>query len=203
MTKVTRISDFKFGLPVADDWARWPVGEGNEAVADDLAVRYADGPDAQALVRRSVIAMNADALGKPGTILEEAIWIPDRSTGEGMAVLDTLLWGFPKGADPSAKAFVARRNLKSDMGRGSKVFDYDVGLTDVPAGGAVTEAYTIRLRREKIIRGYLLFSIFPEGAHDAACLQVTTAHLGLMKELGEQMRIIAQSGELTLWDAPE
>ena len=196
------ISNFSFGFPL-DDWARWPVGNGIETLADELALRYADGPDAQGVVRRSVIALNKNALGKNGIILDEAIWIPNRSTGEGMAVLDTLLWGLPKGADPSAEAFAARRNLKKDMGRGSKVFDYDVRITDVPAGHSVTEAYTIRLRHEKVIQGYLLFSIFPEGAADAFCLQISTVHLGLMKELGEQMRIIAESVEITLRESPQ
>jgi hypothetical protein len=198
---VMKLSHFNFGFP-ADDWARWPVGAGIEAVADDLALRCADGPDAQAVVRRSVIALNADALTKTSTALWMAIWVPDRSTGEGMAVLDTFLWGFPKGADPSAEAFVARRNLKKDMGRGSKVFDYDVGFTDVPAGRAVTEVYTIRMRHEKIIQGYILFSIFPPGSANAFCLQISTVHLDQIKELAGQMRIIAQSVELTLWDAP-
>ena len=199
---VTRISDGAWGFP-ADDWARWPVGEGVEPVADELAVRYADGLDAQAVVRRSVIAANSDALSKDGIIVRQAIWIPDRSTGEGMAVLDAFIWDIPKKADPSAEAFLARRNLRTDMGRGSKIFDYSAGVTDVPAGHSATESYTIRLRHEKIIWGYLLFSIFPEGAHDAFCLQISTVHLDLMKALGKQMRIIAQSVELTLWDAPE
>jgi len=64
---VMKLSHFSFGFP-ADDWAAWPVGEGIGAVAGDLAIRYADGPDAQAVVRRSVIAVNADALAKNGII---------------------------------------------------------------------------------------------------------------------------------------
>jgi hypothetical protein len=199
---VMRISASSWGFP-ADDWARWPVGEGVEPVADDLAVRYADGPDAQEVVRRSVIAVNADALTKDGIIVRQAIWIPDRSTGEGMAVLDAFLWDIPKRADRSAEAFLARRNLKTDMGRGSKIFDYDTRIADVPAGHSATEIYTIRFRHEKIIQAYLRFSIFPEGARDAFCLQISTVHLDLMKGLAEQLRIIAESVELTLWDAPE
>jgi hypothetical protein len=197
---VMRLSHASFGFP-ADDWARWPVSAGIETVADDLAARYADGPEAQEVVRRSVIAANADALATKGVIVQRAIWVPDRSTGEGMAVLGSLLWGLPK-ADPSAEGFVARRNLKKDMGRGSKIFDYDVGFTDVPAGKAVTEVYTIRMRHEKIIQGYILFSIFPEGSANAFCLQISTVHLDLMRGLGEQIRIIAESVKLTLWDAP-
>jgi len=197
---VMKIGDVSWGYRV-DDWATWNVGKDVESEADDLAVRYADGPDAQAVVRRSVIAVNADALPKKG-ILRQAIWIPDRSTGEGMAMLDAFLWGFPKGADPSAEAFVVRRNLKKDMGRGSKIFDYDVGFTDVPAGPSVTEAYTIRMRHETVIQGYLLFSIFPETATAAFCLQFSTVHLDLMKKMSEEARIIAESVEISLWDDP-
>ena len=50
---VMRISDASRAFP-ADDWADWSVDDDIEAVAGDLAVRYADGPDAQAVVRRSV-----------------------------------------------------------------------------------------------------------------------------------------------------
>ena len=199
---VMKIGDVNWGFP-ADDWATWEVGKDVESVADDLAAKYADGPAAQAVVRRSVIAVNADALAKKGIIVRQAIWIPDRSTGEGMAMLDMLLWGFPKGADPSAEAFVARRNLKKDMGRGSKIFDYHTSFTDVPAGRSVTEVYTIRLRHEAIIQGYILFSIFPEGSANSFCLQVSTVHLDLIKKLCEQTRIIAESVVIALWDAPE
>ena len=199
---VMQIDRFAFRFPV-DDWARWPVGEGIEPVADDLAVRYADGSGAQEVVRRSVIAVNADALTKNGIALHQGIWIPDRSTGEGMAMLESFLWGLPKRADLSAEEFLARRNLRTDMGRGSKVFDYDTRIIDVPAGHSATETYTIRFRHEKIIQAYLRFSIFPEGTHDAFCLQITTVHLDLMKGLAEQLRIIAESVELTLWDAPK
>ena len=87
---VMRISNVDWGYEV-DNWATWTVGGDVEAVADDLAVRYADGPDAQAVVRRSVIALNADALAKKGIIARQAIWIPDRSTGEGIAMLDMFL----------------------------------------------------------------------------------------------------------------
>jgi hypothetical protein len=195
------IDTFNFAFPDLD-WPTWIVGEGIESVADDVATRHADGPDAVAVVRRSLIALNADALAKGPLSVQMAIWVPDRSTGEGVAVLDAFKWGFAPGAEVSAEAFVARRNVKKDMGRGTKVFDYDVKILDVPAGEAVVEAYTMRRRREATIQGYILFSIFPPGSTDAFCLQLNTVHLGLMKELGTQSRIIANSVELTLWDAP-
>jgi len=191
----------RFGFPDLD-WPAWDVGAGIEAVADELAAAHADGPAAVAVVRRSVLALNADALSKGPVSVQMAIWVPDRSTGEGVAVLDTLTWGFKPGEVVSAEAFVARRNVKKDMGRGSKVFDYDVGITDVPAGEAVVEAYTLRRRHETTIQGYILFTIFPPGAVDAFCLQFNTVHLGLMEELGSLARIIAESVVITLWDAP-
>jgi hypothetical protein len=196
-----RIDTFKLGFPDFD-WPTWTVGEDVELVVDELATAHADGPAAVAVVRRSVLALNADALAKRAPGAQMALWVPDRSTGEGVAVMDTLTWGFQPGAVISAEAFVARRNVKKDMGRGSKVFDYDVGITDVPAGEAVVEAYTIRLRHEATIQGHILFTIFPPRSTNAFCLQFNTVQLGVMKELGSLARIIAESVVITLWDAP-
>jgi len=198
---VRRIGGSHLNFP-DETWASWTPGNGIEPVAADLAQRLADGPDAQALVRRSIAALNADALRKGDMIIREAVWVPDRSTGEVMAVMDVTVLGFPPGAEVSAEAF-ATRNVKKELGRAAKLLDYAVDITDVPAGLAVVETMVLRMRGEHTVQAYLFFLVFPEDVREAFSLTFNTVHLNLLTEISAQARIIAESVVLTLGESAQ
>jgi len=195
-----RIVEYQLNFP-DETWASWTPGQGIEPVAADLAQRLADGPDAQALVRRSVAALNADAVRKGSVIIDEAVWVPDRSAGEVMTIMDVTAKVFPAGSEVSPQAYLAR-NLKKDFGRGTKILDYAAQTTEVPAGPAAVEQVVLRLRRERTVQGYLFFLVFPDGADEALSLSFNTVHLNLLTEISAQARIIAESLTLTLGDIP-
>ena len=196
-----RVTGFHVDFP-DEKWASWKPGNGISVVAAELASACADGVAAQALVRRSVTALNAEAIQKGAVVVHEAIWVPDRSTGEVMAVMDVGIRGFPQRGEVSANVY-SNRNVKKEIGRAGKVLDHAVHVSEVSAGPMAVESMVVRLRGERTIQGYLYFLVFPEGLRQAFVLQFNTVHLNLMNEIAAQGRIIAESVTLTVGDAPE
>jgi len=180
-------------------WGSWTPGHGIDAVAAELAPRLADGAVAEALVRRSVTAINAESLRKE-TSLRQAIWVPDHATGEVLAVMDLGIRRFADG-DATPDAHLAR-DAKRDFGRRARVMQYAARRARLPAGEATIEQFVLRLRGEPEVQAYLVFLLFPQGAREAVSLVFNTVHLNLLTALAEQARIIAESLTVTLGEIP-
>lgn len=181
-------------------WEGWVVGAQLGGIPAEFADRLADGAEAQALVHRSVVKINAEALAKKGVIGARAIWVPDRSTGEVMAIMSVSFQGFPDGA-ATPEAYLGR-NVKRDMGRRTKILEYASRVVEVPAGPATIEQFVLRLGGEKQVQGYLFFVIFPSGAREAVHLSFNTVHLSLLTPIAEQARVFADSLTVTLGEIP-
>lgn len=187
--------DYRMRLP-DDSWGSWNPGSGADAVAAGLALRLADGPAAQAVVRRSVITINANALTKGNAVVTEAIWVPDRTTGEVMATMELKVRSFRDGL-ATPEAYLAR-DVKKDAGRRARILEYAARTSEVPAGALTIEQFLLRLRRERLVQGYLFLLIFPPDIQEAVWLTFNTPHLALLTTIAEQARIIADSVTVTL-----
>ncbi len=187
-----------YGYAFPAGWGSWTPGHGVDAVAAELATTLADTDDGRALVRRSVPAVNADALRK-GASMRLAVWVPDRTTGEVVAIMDLGIRGFPGDATPEAHL---ARDVGRDLGRRARLMEYAARRATLPAGEATIEQYVLRLRGERQVQGYLMFQVFPPGAGEAVQLVFNTVHLTLLNAVAEQARVIADSLTVTLGEIP-
>jgi len=182
-----------------EHWAGWTPGVGIGSVAADLAEGVADGDLARHVVRRSVELVNADSLSKGGIVVSNAVWVPDRTSGEVAAVLDTTLIEAPGGAGAPARHLA--RNLRKDFGWTTRIVEYAADTSQVPAGPMTIEQVLLRRFGEQV-QAYLFLNVFPPGADEAASLVLNTVHLDLVTEVARQGRMIAESLQLTLGDIP-
>ena len=182
-----------------EGWGSWAPGSGIDLAATELARTLADTDEARAVVRRSVAAVNADSLRK-GMSTRLAVWVPDRASGEVMAIMDMGLRGFPGDASPEAHL---ARNVKRDLGRRTKLMEYAARRATLPVGETTIEQFVLRLGGERQVQGYLLFLLFPHGAQEAVSLMFNTVHLNLLNAIAEQARMIAESLTVSLGEIPD
>ena len=194
-----RLTTYEYRLP-DDCWQGWVPGSGIEAVSRTIAERLADGSQARGVVRRSVELLNADALTKGSVICRQAVWVPDRSTGEVAAVLDATLLAARRGVLTPERHLA--RNLRRYFGWTTRIEDYAASTSLVPAGDLTIEQVLLRLFRERQVQGYLYLNVFPVGAVEAFSLILNTVHLDLLQDIARQGRMIAESLQLTLGEVP-
>lgn len=194
----THLMDFEYQNPV--QWMSWAPGSGAGALASQLAEQLADGSSARALTARSVEAVNADSMRKKGIVAHNAVWVPNRSTGEVAAILDLLVVDASGGA--SAPERHLSRNLRRSFGWATRIVDYAARTSQVPAGRMTIEQMLLRRFGERQVQAYLFLNVYPPGGSEAASLVFNTVHLDLVTEIARQGRMIAESLQLTLGHIP-
>lgn len=189
---------FTFSNP--DGWMGWEPGRGISSVAREIAAHLADAGAARDLTARSVELVNADSLAKKGIVAHNAVWVPDRTTGEVAAILDLVVMPAP-GGDAAPERRLAR-NLRRSFGWTTRILEYAAELSRVPAGRLTIEQVLLRRFGERQVQAYLFLNVFPPGAVEAASLVFNTVHLDLVTEVARQGRMIADSLELELGEIP-
>jgi hypothetical protein len=182
------------GFP--SDWIAWTVGEGPERSAA-LAARRTDDPQAQDALRATVEGTDA-SLVSLGGVVTGALWVPDASTAEVLAVGRVeLLAGDPGRPFTRDELLVAKRGEKN---RAVKVFDRGVEPAEVPAGPAVVEITLLAEKRGVLARASveavqlrLTYTVVPPGTYDAIEIELVTTHPELLDALGPQAQAIASS----------
>ncbi|UZN04782.1 hypothetical protein [Cellulomonas sp. S1-8] len=183
-----------------DCWAGWTPGWSFARFAREIAGELAEPGPASEVTARAVGLVNADSLRKRGIVAQNAVWVPDRSTGEVAAILDVTIIVAPGGE--SAPERHLARNLRKDFGWTTRIVDYAAQTSEVPAGRLTIEQVLLRRFGERQVQGFLFLNVFPPGAAEAASLVFNTVHLDLVTEVARQGRMIAESLELTLGDIP-
>ncbi len=192
------ITCFDLRYPDDSHWATWTPGDGCDAVASELSLEVATTSEGAALLRRSILAVNASSLEQRGAVAQNALWVPDRSTGEPKGIVDVTIIGFTKRSDATPEAFLARSWRREHGGWRVKVTQRSTEIVQCPAGPAVVESVVGRLRRERTVQAYSSFVIFPaDGTPEAVCLRLNTIHLDLLVELTAHGRTIADSLQIT------
>ncbi|UZN04780.1 hypothetical protein [Cellulomonas sp. S1-8] len=190
----------EFELTSPAQWMGWTAGSAIEPLARTIAEQLADEGAARAVTARSIEVINADSLRKQGIVAHNAIWVPDRSTGEVAAVLDLTV--MPAAGGAAAPERHLTRNLRRAFGWTTRIVEYAAQTSEVPAGRMTIEQVLLRRFGERQVQAYLFLHVFPPGAHEAACLVFNTVHLDLVTEIARQGRMFAESLELTLGDIP-
>ena len=187
------------GISFPDGWIWWPIHRGPVKV-DELVEEAADGPDAQAVVRRALDVL--DALCRDdGFFYCAALWVPDRTTGDVVATARVSLATGPLERDASRDELLEiARGVRSQ--RGVKLFDRAVVSLEMPAGpayGCVTVlAETSRGvfgigRRPSPVQTRAEITVVPPGSSDVLCLSLLTFDSNLIDALGVQAGLIAES----------
>lgn len=194
-----RLVGYAYPYP-SDRWRGWDPGDGMTRVSGEIAETLADIGDARRLAARAIEAVNADSLRKRGIVAHNAVWVPDRTTGEVAAVMDFTIIG-TSGGDRAPETHLAR-NVRKDLGWTTRIVDYAASISEVPAGRMTIEQVLLRRFTERRVQAYLFLNVFPPGACEAASLVFNTVQLDLVPELARQARMIAESLELTLGEIP-
>ncbi|MCC2315314.1 hypothetical protein [Cellulomonas xiejunii] len=181
-------------------WAGWTPGASIRTVAERLGEDLAIGDEARRAVRASIESINSDSRRKGDFILQNAVWVPDPSTGAVAAVLDATVRSTPGGS--SAPARYLARNIRRDFGWTTRIVEYVASESRVPAGRMTAEHTIVRPFGERQVQGYLFLRVFPPGAGEAFSLLLNTVHLDLLTELARQGRMMAESLQLTLGHIP-
>lgn len=191
------VASYTIGFPT--DWVKWQVGEGPSR-EDELAVKAADGPEAQDLVRHAVNGLDALCqLG--GAFFVAALWVPDRSTGVSLATAQFELLTGPLDRDASWDMMWERASTYAPQ-RGFKVFDRAIEELTLPAGRAIGEVTVLaenhrrllgRPSRPEPVQMRVDITVFPPGSSDVVCLELRTFESDLLDALGDAARVIAQT----------
>ncbi|ADG74321.1 hypothetical protein Cfla_1423 [Cellulomonas flavigena DSM 20109] len=183
-----------------EGWMGWEPGSGIRAVAREIASHLADVGSARDVTARSVELVNADSLGKNGIVAHNAVWVPDRRTGEVAAILDMVVISAPGGETAPEQRLA--RNLRRSFGWTTRIVEYAADTAHVPAGRMTIEQVLLRRFGERQVQAYLFLNVFPPGAVEAASLVFNTVHLDLVTEVARQGRMIAESLVLELGEIP-
>lgn len=190
--------DFEYKNP--EQWMGWSPGPAVGPIAQELADRLAEGPVARSLTARSVETINADSLRKNGIVAHNAIWVPDRASGEVAAILDLVVVD-AAGGESAPEQHLAR-SVRRAFGWTTKILDYAARVSEVPAGRMTIEQVLLRRFGQREVQAYLFLRVFPRGSIEAVSLVFNTVHLDLVTEVARQGRMIAESLQLTLGDIP-
>lgn len=195
------IAGYTIGFP--PDWYRWEVGTGAQ-VADGIAERAADSPEAREVVRRGVLGLDELCVKEAAAVLVAALWLPDRVTGGTVATarLELLVnRGVP----------VFDRHVRlaqsASAGRGMKIFERIVQTMDPPAGQALAVITTLaersggmfsRTREPNLVQTRIDVTVFPPGSSDTLCLHAMTVDQEITETLGEHVGAIVDSVTVTV-----
>ncbi len=181
-----------------EQWAGWTPGRGVSRVAREIAEQVADGTVARAHVESAIERINADSLRKGGMVGQNAVWVPDRATGEVVAIMDFTKVDTPGGVH-APEQYLAR-NLRKDFGWTTRVVEYTADVGEVQAGRLTVEQVLLRGWRDRTVQSYLFVNVYPPGSRNAASFVFNTVHLDLVPEVARQAWMIAESLVLTLCD---
>jgi hypothetical protein len=191
-----RIVHFSLSFP-DEDWLQFDPDPGFDQQAPQVAAKFATTQAGRELLTQALIALNHNALGEHGTVVQVYAWVPDRAVGQvkifahvGIRVLASL-------AEATPEAFAAR-DVQKDAGHKFKVFDHDTGIFDCPAGRMVM-VICRQLQRwtdfATINTDVLIFPPVPDLC-EAFNLTFFSDDLELMVQMGTFARLIANSVKL-------
>ena len=188
------ITDWSGGVP--DGWASWEPGQAVGS-AEGVAERLADGDAARERVRAAVLGIDAD-LPLERALLSAAVWVPDPSSGEPLAMLLAELAipterGVPVGFEGYLRAAAAPPPWRF----GRKVFEHSVTTVEVPVGRAVLERLVMAERREPVTTA-VTFTIFPDGTDEAIRLTLSSLVPAAADVLLEQGHSMAEAVTATI-----
>lgn len=185
-----QIVGWTMGAP--DTWGSWTPRQG-AAAADAVAADLADGSDAQARVRESVLALDG-GLPAQAALFTVGLWVPDRTTGEVCgALVAQLLVDVPAGEDPvgamlaSTSGAPGRREQKR---LGIRVLESGADRTEVPAGPTLVETRTWADTSSKAVTSTIVCTVVPAGATEAFSVEFSTTVPGLHDALTDQAGVI-------------
>lgn len=192
-----RLVGYEYGLP-DEYWAGWSPQHHADDLAETISHRLSDGPAAQGVVRSSVLRLNSDALSKGSLVVRQGVWVPDRSTGRVVAVLDTMLVAARRGALTPERHL--SRSLRREFGWTTQILEQWADVTDVPAGRTTVRSVVLRRRGDPTVQYYLFLDVFPPTAVEGFSFVLNTVHLDLAEAIARQGRVMANSLKLTLGD---
>ncbi|MGY4644813.1 hypothetical protein [Cellulomonas sp. URHB0016] len=191
MTKV--LADYTLGAP--EDWGGWTPGNGL-AEADEVAELLADGDAARARVREAVLTFDK-GLGDDRAVLNAAVWVPDRATGELGAFLRVDL--LELGGQTADEWLRTQRRPRRE--RGVKVFHWSTDLREMPAGQASVVVRTWAHERTKVVVADVVWTLFPDGSSQGLQLEFTAASPELADTVGHQSVTVVETVNVVLEDA--
>lgn len=182
-------------LGVSPTWGGWRPGHGAED-AEGVAQRLADGPAAQDRVRAAVMAFDAGARDVAASVLQLAVWVPDRSTGE---VYGTMALELRVGVTTPADYLASVRKPARD--RRVKVFHHDSAPAEVEAGPAVVVTRAQADRGSRVVLNEIEWTVFPPGSSEALQLAFGTPVAEFAQALADESAAAVNRLSVTLGQA--